>query len=190
MLSNSRFETHGYNIFLNTLLQTLSKRKALETEPSTSTPVKRARLHGDLSDMPRKNNRAEEVQPKDITRKEDSPLKRKEIVKDGEREGREKTPRASGMVTEKRPRMLVLGDESDEDMLEQDEVQWTAASLKSDEKWKKLSGVKVAAEMSMKNDSHAAVCLAKTGPAGTGKQVMVKQPLLLAGISLYYFTAF
>jgi len=77
--------------------------------------------------------------------------------------------------------VLVLEDESDEDMLEQDE---TSASPKSDGEGKKLSRVKAAAEMSMKNDSHV-VGLAKTGPVGSGKKVMGKQPLLLAGIGPY-----
>jgi len=82
--------------------------------------------------------------------------------------------------------VLVLGDESDEDMLERDEA---PASPKSNGEGKKVSGVKVAAEMSLKNDSHA-VGFAKTGLAGSGKKVVGKQPLLLAGISLHCFTAF
>jgi len=67
------------HLFLK-ILQNLSKSKALEMEPSTSTPSKRTKLHGNPSDssaMARKNNKAEEVQPRDIaltTRKEDLPL--------------------------------------------------------------------------------------------------------------------
>lgn len=155
-------------------LQPLSKRKALETEPSTSAPAKRTKVNGnssDSSDTARKNNKVEEVQPRDIalsTRKEDSLLKRKEIFKDGVAEGREKSLGES--VREKRLRMLVLAEESDEDMLEQDEA---SANPKSNGEGKERSGVKAAAEMSMKNDSHA-VGFANAGPAGIGKTVMEK----------------
>ena len=71
--------------------------------------------------MPRKNNRAEEAQPRDTslsTRKEDSPSKRKERS-DAEGGGKEKTLGASGTSREKRSRKLVLADETDDDTQEE-----------------------------------------------------------------------
>lgn len=82
------------------VMQQQSKRKASETEPSTSAPAKRTKLHDVISDSSDKtghDNRAVESNVALSMRREDSPLKRKEILQDGEGEGREKSlPLRSG----------------------------------------------------------------------------------------------
>lgn len=67
----------------------------------------------DSSDKTGHDNRAVESNVALSMRREDSPLKRKEILQDGEGEGREKSLPVT--VRGKRPRVLRLNDDSDSD---------------------------------------------------------------------------